>query len=227
MLTDRLRSEGVEGRARTQAIHDTLGLVGLPVEVAKAKAHQLSGGQRQRVAIARAIIVPPRVLLCDEPTSALDVSLVATVLNLLGRLRRELDMAMLFVTHDLSAARLVADRIAVMYLGRIVELGPASDVVSSPAHPYTAALLSSLPGAGVNRGEVRGEPASPLAPPSGCAFHPRCAAVVADVCPVLDPALMVRDGNPAQSAACVHVTAGAPLSVTAAALATSDEGTQS
>ncbi|MDQ1723870.1 MAG: peptide/nickel transport system ATP-binding protein ddpF [Frankiaceae bacterium] len=227
MLTDRLRSEGVAGAARTQAINDTLAMVGLPVEVAKAKAHQLSGGQRQRVAIARAIIVPPRVLLCDEPTSALDVSLVATVLNLLGRLRRELDMAMLFVTHDLSAARLVADRIAVMYLGRIVELGPADDIVSAPAHPYTAALLASVPGATLSRGQVRGEPASPLAPPSGCAFHPRCPAVVADVCPVLDPALMVRDSNPAQSAACVHVTAGPPLSVAdAAAQSDAEEGTQ-
>ncbi|MCU1677409.1 MAG: oligopeptide/dipeptide transporter, ATPase subunit, partial [Frankiales bacterium] len=227
MLTDRLRSEGVASRARSQAINDALAMVGLPVEVAKAKAHQLSGGQRQRVAIARAIIVPPRVLLCDEPTSALDVSLVATVLNLLGRLRRELDMAMLFVTHDLSAARLVADRIAVMYLGRIVELGPAEDIVSAPAHPYTAALLSSVPGGTGRSDQVRGEPASPLAPPTGCAFHPRCPAIVDDVCPVLDPALMVRDSNPAQSAACVHVTARPPLSVTDAAAADKpDEGTQ-
>jgi peptide/nickel transport system ATP-binding protein len=205
MLTDRLRADDVPPRERADRVRDALGMVGLPAEVAKAKAHQLSGGQRQRVAIARAIIVPPRVLLCDEPTSALDVSLVATVLNLLGRLRRELDMAMVFVTHDLSAARLVADRIAVMYLGRIVELGPAHDVIASPSHPYTAALLSALPGAGVTRGEVRGEPASPLAPPSGCAFHPRCPQVVADICPSFDPALTARDAHPAQSAACIHV----------------------
>ncbi len=114
------------GRSQRKArVADALALVGLPAEVAEAKAAQLSGGQRQRVALARATIVPPEVLLCDEPTSALDVSLAATVLNLLGRIRRELGMAMLFVTHDLGAARVVADRIAVMYLGRIVEVGPA------------------------------------------------------------------------------------------------------
>jgi len=155
-------------------VRDALALVGLPAEVAEAKSAQLSGGQRQRVALARATIVPPEVLLCDEPTSALDVSLAAAVLNLLGRLRRELGMAMLFVTHDLGAARVVADRIAVMYLGRIVEVGPAAEVAADPRHPYTRALLGAVPGVGVVRSPLQGEPASPLHPPSGCAFHPRC-----------------------------------------------------
>jgi peptide/nickel transport system ATP-binding protein len=128
--------------------------------------------------LARATVVPPEVLLCDEPTSALDVSLAATVLNLLGRLRRELGMATLFVTHDLGAARVVADRIAVMYLGQIVEVGPADMITSSPVHPYTRALLSAVPGAGLDaRTRLEGEPASPLDPPTGCAFHPRCPNV--------------------------------------------------
>jgi peptide/nickel transport system ATP-binding protein len=178
LVGERLRSEHVGRAGRATRVRDALGLVGLPAEVAQAKAGQLSGGQRQRVAIARATIVPPEVLLCDEPTSALDVSLAATVLNLLGRIRRELGMAMLFVTHDLGAARVVADRIAVMYLGRIVEVGPAEEVASSPTHPYTKALLTAVPAAGVVHSPLQGEPASPLHPPSGCAFHPRCSIAV-------------------------------------------------
>jgi peptide/nickel transport system ATP-binding protein len=178
LIGERLRSEHAGRAERAARVRDALALVGLPEEVAQAKAVQLSGGQRQRVAIARATIVPPEVLLCDEPTSALDVSLAATVLNLLGRIRRELGMAMLFVTHDLGAARVVADRIAVMYLGRIVEVGPASDIAASPKHPYTRALLSAVPAAGVVQAKLEGEPASPLHPPSGCAFHPRCPVAV-------------------------------------------------
>jgi peptide/nickel transport system ATP-binding protein len=141
------------------------------------------------VALARATIVPPEVLLCDEPTSALDVSLAATVLNLLGRIRRELGMAMLFVTHDLGAARVVADRIAVMYLGRIVEVGPAAEITGAPAHPYTRALLGAVPGPNVERSPLQGEPASPLHPPSGCSFHPRCA-VALESCGSGDPPML-------------------------------------
>jgi peptide/nickel transport system ATP-binding protein len=151
LLVDRLRAEGVPSAERPGLVAGALGLVGLPFEVAAAKAHQLSGGQRQRAALARAVIVPPRVLLCDEPTSALDVSLVATALNLLGRLRRELDMAVLFVTHDLAAARVVADRVAVMTAGKVVEQGPAEAVVGSPTHPYTRALLEAAPRQGRRR----------------------------------------------------------------------------
>jgi peptide/nickel transport system ATP-binding protein len=151
LLGDRLRAEGVARKDRPVLVEQALAMVGLPSEVAAAKAHQLSGGQRQRAALARAVIVPPRVLLCDEPTSALDVSLVATVLNLVGRLRRELDMAVLFVTHDLAAARVVADRIAVMTEGRIVEQGPAERLVASPTHPYARALLDAAPRPGRRR----------------------------------------------------------------------------
>jgi peptide/nickel transport system ATP-binding protein len=175
LVGERLRAEGCHRKERKARVDEALNLVGLPAEVSLAKAAQLSGGQRQRVALARATVVPPEVLLCDEPTSALDVSLAATVLNLLGRLRRELGMATLFVTHDLGAARVVADRIAVMYLGQIVEVGPADMITTSPVHPYTRALLSAVPGAGLDaRVRLEGEPASPLDPPTGCAFHPRC-----------------------------------------------------
>ncbi len=174
LVGERLRSERVGRRSRSAAVCAALNLVGLPDEVSHAKVAQLSGGQRQRVAIARATIVPPEVLLCDEPTSALDVSLAATVLNLLGRIRRELGMAMLFVTHDLGAARVIADRIAVMYLGRVVECGPADQVTTDPVHPYTRSLLAAVPGVGIEHSPLEGEPASPLRPPSGCSFHPRC-----------------------------------------------------
>jgi peptide/nickel transport system ATP-binding protein len=174
LVGERLGEERI-GRIETRKRVDAaLQLVGLPSEVASAKAGQLSGGQRQRVALARATVIPPEVLLCDEPTSALDVSLAGTVLNLLGRLRRELGMAILFVTHDLAAARVVADRIAVMYLGRIVEIGPATEITASPRHPYTKALLAAVPGVGVERVPLKGEPASAVAPPAGCSFHPRC-----------------------------------------------------
>jgi peptide/nickel transport system ATP-binding protein len=189
LVGERLRSEGVARSERAARVRDALALVGLPAEVVEAKSAQLSGGQRQRVVLARATIVPPEVLLCDEPTSALDVSLAATVLNLLGRIRRELGMAMLFVTHDLASARVVADRIAVMYLGRIVEVGPADEIAGDPQHPYTRALLGAVPGFDVVRSPLQGEPASPLRPPSGCAFHPRCAVAMPS-CDKGDPPLI-------------------------------------
>jgi peptide/nickel transport system ATP-binding protein len=187
LLAEPLRAARRPKAERQGLIDAALACVGLPAEVAVAKAGQLSGGQRQRVALARATVVPPRVLLCDEPTSALDVSLAATVLNLLGRLRRELGMAMVFVTHDLGAARVVADRIAVMYLGRIVEIGPAHQVATNPRHPYTRALLASVPGR-TRAVAIEGEPASPLRPPPGCAFHARCREATPR-CEELDPIL--------------------------------------
>ena len=192
IIGERLR--GQSRAQRSAAVAAVLQRVGLPADVAKARANQLSGGQRQRVALARATVVPPPVLLCDEPTSALDVSLAASVLNLIGELRRSLDMSVLFVTHDLAVARVVADRIAVMYLGRIVEVGPADTVIGAPAHPYTQALVDAIPDLGRELRSLKGEPASPLAPPDGCAFHPRCPISI-DTC--ADPGLDVRlEGRP-------------------------------
>ncbi|WP_433280517.1 dipeptide ABC transporter ATP-binding protein [Pseudonocardia xinjiangensis] len=186
LLDERLRTERLPGGGRLQKAERrrraaaALERVGLPAEAHTARAGELSGGQRQRVALARAVVVPPDVLLCDEPTSALDVSLAATVLNLVQSLRHELGMAVVFVTHDLSVARVVADRIAVMYLGRIVELGDAEELIRVPKHPYTKALLAAVPDFGVAPPQLGGEPASPLSPPTGCAFHPRCPLAVPD-----------------------------------------------
>jgi peptide/nickel transport system ATP-binding protein len=165
------RTPGSEKEERARAI---LERVGLPAAVLDARPGELSGGQRQRVALARATIVPPQVLLCDEPTSALDVSVAANVLNLINELRRDLGIAVMFVTHDLAVARIIGDRIAVMYLGRVVELGRAEDVIGSPRHPYTRNLVAAVPQPGREIVPLAGEPASALAPPSGCAFHPRC-----------------------------------------------------
>lgn len=189
---------------RRAAVTEVLERVGLPADIATARAGQLSGGQRQRVALARATVIPPSVLLCDEPTSALDVSLAASVLNLIADLRRSLNMSVLFVTHDLAVARVVADRIAVMYLGRIVEVGYADEVINRPAHPYTQALVASIPDLGRELRSLTGEPASPLAPPDGCAFHPRCPISI-DAC--ADPGLDVRlEGRPgsAHRVACIE-----------------------
>jgi peptide/nickel transport system ATP-binding protein len=194
LIGERLREEALDAAGRAERVAASLSLVGLPAEVAHAKAAQLSGGQRQRVALARATVVPPEVLLCDEPTSALDVSLAATVLNLIGRLRRELGMATIFVTHDLAAARVVADRIAVMYLGRIVDIGTADEICANPIHPYAAALLSTIPGA-TGRIRLTGDPANALAPPHGCAFHPRCPDVAAS-CASEDPDLIALGEGP-------------------------------
>jgi peptide/nickel transport system ATP-binding protein len=203
-IMERLRSADVPRGELDARVREALERVGLAPDVADAKPHHLSGGQQQRVAIARAIVVPPPVLLCDEPTSSLDVSLAATVLNLIGKLRRELGMAVVFVTHDLAAARFIADRIAVMYLGRIVESGPAEEVASNPAHPYTRALIAAVPDLDREPARARGEVPSPLNPPSGCPYHPRCASAVA-ACPTYDPELRQVGAAADRQAACIHV----------------------
>jgi peptide/nickel transport system ATP-binding protein len=162
---------------RSRRIDSLLERVGLGVAAKGRYPHEFSGGQRQRIAIARALAVEPQVLVCDEPTSALDVSVQAQILNLLKDIQEEMGLAYLFITHNLSVVEYLADEVAVMYLGRIVEQGTAREVLSSPAHPYTQALLAAVPRIDSSlsrRGRLAGDPPSPTAPPAGCHFQPRC-----------------------------------------------------
>jgi oligopeptide/dipeptide ABC transporter ATP-binding protein len=181
---------------RRDRVEQLLEQVGLRTEVGRRYPHELSGGQRQRVSLARALSAGPSLLVADEPTSALDVSVQAAVLNLIGRLQVELGFACLFITHDLAAVEFLAQRVAVMYLGVLVEVADRASLFAAPRHPYTQALLSAapLPDPVRQRGRRRivlaGEVPSPIAPPSGCRFHPRCPVAVArcaDEVPALRP----------------------------------------
>ena len=169
---------------RQARVDELLLQVGLDPADSQRYPHQFSGGQRQRISIARALAMRPEFLVCDEPTSALDVSVQAQVLNLMKDLQRELGLTYLFISHNLAVVHHVADRVAVMYLGRIVELAPRDSLFRVPHHPYTRMLLSAIPdvsGTGVRRTPVGGEVPNPLNPPSGCTFHPRCP-YARDIC---------------------------------------------
>lgn len=178
ILTEAMVYHGlVKGRDREDAALQLLSEVGLSGDCLHRYPHEFSGGQRQRISIARALSLQPRFVVCDEPVSALDVSVQAQVINLLMDLRERRNLSYLFISHDLSVVRLISQRVAVMYLGRIVELGETRAVMDSPRHPYTQALLSAVPRPGKNRQErivLKGEQPSPSNPPGGCPFHPRC-----------------------------------------------------
>jgi peptide/nickel transport system ATP-binding protein len=193
---------GLVTRAAAPAyVAEWLSRVGLDPAVATRFPHQFSGGQRQRVAIARALAMRPDILVCDEPVASLDVSIQAQVINLFLELRDALGLTCLFISHDLGVVRHVSHRVAIMYLGRIVEIGPAARIYAAPQHPYTQGLLDSVPrlrmagGAAAFR-PIAGELPSPLAPPPGCAFHPRCPRA-GERCRVERPELIDRgDGVP-------------------------------
>ena len=192
-------------RSRREKVVQFLEAMGLAAEDADRFPHELSGGQRQRIAIARAVVLEPALILADEPTSALDVSLQAQILNLIAALRRDMGLALLFVSHDLDVVGHLCDRIAVMYLGRIVESGPAARVLESPSHPYTRDLVASSPIPDPDR-PIRsptpaGDPPDPAAPPAGCRYHPRCVHATR-ICFSENPGLerMGRGGN----VACHH-----------------------
>jgi peptide/nickel transport system ATP-binding protein len=189
---------GANADERTQRVGELMRRVSLDPELMWRYPHEFSGGQRQRISIARALAVEPVLLICDEATSALDVSIQAQILNLLGELKAERKLTYLFITHDLGVVRYFADRVAVMYLGRIVELGRTERVFAEPAHPYTKALLASIPSLDPERRGVKpmalGDVPSPIRPPTGCHFHPRCAQRLATCSRYDPPVVSLSDG---------------------------------
>ncbi len=189
-----------KAKSRVQELLET---VGLSPEHYNRYPHEFLGGQRQRIGVARALALSPQLIVCDEPVSALDVSIQAQVLNLLRNLQKDFNLTYVFISHDLSVIRQIADRIAVMYLGRVVELGESESIYEHPKHPYTAALLSAVPRATTGHRErivLNGDVPSPISPPSACVFHPRCPRFHKGHCDVELPEL--RELGPNHAAAC-------------------------
>jgi oligopeptide/dipeptide ABC transporter ATP-binding protein len=195
---------------RKRRVQDVMSLVGLNPEHYNRFPSDFSGGQRQRIGVARALALQPKLIVCDEPVSALDVSIQAQVLNLLTDLQTEFGLTYVFISHDLSVVRHVSDRIAVMYLGHVVETAPADELFERPRHPYTKALLSALPVADPDTADSRerivlvGDLPSPAFPPSGCRFHPRCPKAQQDCVDVVPARKPVLDDGPAHRTACHH-----------------------
>ena len=207
IIAEPIKVHGIvpDARARDRRVQELLEQVGLLAQHARRYPHQLSGGQRQRVGIARALAMEPSLIICDEPVSALDVSIQAQIINLLEDLQKRLGLTYLFIAHDLSVVRHISDRVAVMYLGKIVEVADRLALYEEPRHPYTRALLSAVPipdpavEATRERTVLRGEVPSPLNPPPGCVFHPRCPVAVGR-CSTEVPALRELRGS--HSGAC-------------------------
>ena len=196
-------NHGLRGRALEDRVAELLRSVGLRPEYLRRYPHAFSGGQRQRIGVARALALSPRFIVCDEPVSALDVSVQAQTLNLLRELQGSFGLTYLFVAHDLSVVRHIADRVAVMYVGKLVEMGVTDEIYPAPLHPYTEALMSAVPRpdprATKQRIVLEGEVADPSNPPSGCYFHPRCR-YAKEICQVETPVL--RELSPAHFVSC-------------------------
>jgi oligopeptide/dipeptide ABC transporter ATP-binding protein len=195
-------------RQEAERLDELLRRVGLRGDALDLYPHEFSGGQRQRIGIARALAVDPSFVVCDEPLSALDVSIQAQIINLLLELQQQLSLSYLFISHDLRVVEYVSHRIAVMYLGKIVELGPSAELCRRPRHPYTHALLSAIPVLDPKQRRARvvldGDVPSPLDPPSGCAFHPRCPRAAVDHCSRETPLLGERDSDSKHQVACFY-----------------------
>ncbi len=205
IVAEPLRLAGVPNQERQDRAEAVLGQVGLNAESARRYPHEFSGGQRQRIAIARALIAEPKLIVADEPLSALDVSIQSQVLNLFNKIKRERTISYLFISHDLGVVHHLADRVIVLYLGRIMEIAPREQLFATPSHPYTQALMQSVPRIGRGRRQpgqsLKGEIPTPLALPPGCVFHTRCPRAQ-DVCRKIVPQLEPAPGRPGQISAC-------------------------